>query len=187
MQLAARVQELEDELQGHLAKEVELERELDAQDAQIEDTHSLHDQVVITLKEVRLAAARRHHGETDLRLANPRLQKHAQTKGDLDEVVELYAAAQKDLELKKSQVKELSALAADLEGKQRTDSSLKRRLTEEREELVSKLRKVEDEKARETSGWKRELEDSEAHWKRQLQDKDSVGPLEMLAASFVDC
>lgn len=107
-------------------------------------------------------------------------QKHAQTKGDLDELVELYEAAQKDVELKKSQVKELSALAADLEGQRRTDGSLKRRLTEEREELASKLRKVEDEKAREASSWKRELEDSEAHWRRQLQDKDSVGPLSTL-------
>jgi chromosome segregation ATPase len=52
-QLAARVQELEDELEGRVAKERDLERELDAQDAQIEDTHSLHDQVIAALKEVR--------------------------------------------------------------------------------------------------------------------------------------
>jgi hypothetical protein len=102
----------------------------------------------------------------------------------LDELVELYEAAQKDLELKKTQVKELSVLAADLEDKQQTDGSLKRRLTEEREELASKLRKVEDEKAREAGGWKRELEDSEAHWKRQLTDKDSVRPALIWIAAY---
>lgn len=78
------------------------------------------------------------------------------------------------MELKKTQVKELSQLAADLEEKRKADASLKRRLTEDCDDLSTKLRKLEDEKTKEASSLKRELEDNESRWRRQLQDKDSV-------------
>lgn len=40
-----------------MAKERELEHELDAQDSQIEETHALHDQVIGALKDVRFPSS----------------------------------------------------------------------------------------------------------------------------------
>jgi len=102
-------------------------------------------------------------------------QELRDTEEELAELKEAESAARQDLEHQRMTVDELSRKLGELEVRHRQDIDAQRRLTHERDEIQSSMKRADTAYSDETRQLRRELNSELERYKQLISDKEQVG------------